>query len=53
MRIEVEMVDGNGKPIRKGFIEAEDVFDAILPVMDRAHELKAAEATTRMVKDEQ
>lgn len=45
MRIGVEMVDADGKPVRKGWIEAEDAFDAILPVIDRAHELKAARAT--------
>jgi hypothetical protein len=36
VRIGVEMVDADGKPVRKGWIEAEDAFDAILPVIDAA-----------------
>lgn len=48
MRIGVEMVDANGRPMRKGFIEAEDVFDAILPALDRAHELMADGFIIRM-----
>lgn len=44
MRIEVEMVDADGRPIKKGFIEAED----ILPALDRAHELMADGFIIRM-----